>query len=150
MSLQTGIHSPAIYTGRMFQISVEREFCAAHALVIGGAGGVREPVHGHNFKLTVAVQGERLDADGLLLDFHALERLVEEVIRPLNSADLNAPGKLTRDGKPLNPSAEAIAQHIGDRVAAGLAGITPAGAPVPRLAYVRLTEAPGCAVVYTP
>jgi 6-pyruvoyltetrahydropterin/6-carboxytetrahydropterin synthase len=132
----------------MFQISVDREFCAAHALDIQG---VREPVHGHNFRLTVAVEGDRLDADGLLLDFHALERLVDGVIRPLNVSDLNAaPALVGEGGKRVNPSAEAIARHIGDRVAQGLEGITPNGAPVPRLAYIRLTEAPGCAVVYSP
>ncbi len=134
----------ALYSG-MFQISVDREFCAAHALDIQG---VREPVHGHNFRLTVAVEGERLDADGLLLDFHALERLVDETIRPLNTADLNASPAFA--GKGINPTAEAIARHIGERVAAGLEGVTPRGAPVPRLAYVRLTEAPGCVVVYFP
>ncbi|HMN40638.1 MAG TPA: 6-carboxytetrahydropterin synthase [Phycisphaerales bacterium] len=132
----------------MFQVSVEREFCAAHALDIQG---VREPVHGHNFRLIVAVEGERLDADGLLLDFHALERLVDEVIRPLNTADLNASGALVDEGGArINPTAEAIARHIGDRVGAGLAGITPDGSHAARLAYVRLTEAPGCAVVYSP
>ena len=129
----------------MFQISVEREFCAAHALVIAG---VREAVHGHNFRLTVTVQGERIDTDGLLLDFHALERLVDEIIRPLNNADMNASPAFT-SGK-QNPTAELIAKHIGDRVAAGLAGITPHGTETPRLASVRLTEAPGCAVTYLP
>jgi 6-pyruvoyltetrahydropterin/6-carboxytetrahydropterin synthase len=132
----------------MFQISVEREFCAAHALVIAG---VQETVHGHNFKLTVTVQGERLDADGLLLDFHALERLVDEIIRPLHNADMNAVPAFA--GGKQNPTAELIAKHIGDRVAAGLPAIIltgVGGALLPRLASVRLTEAPGCAVTYSP
>ncbi len=131
----------------MFQISVDREFCAAHALVIRG---VREPVHGHNFRLTVTVAGDSLDADGLLLDFHALERLVDEIIRPLNTADINA---LPAFAGKQNPTAELIAKHIGDRVSSGLSAIAPGGAntpPPPRLASVRLTEAPGCAVVYSP
>jgi 6-pyruvoyltetrahydropterin/6-carboxytetrahydropterin synthase len=128
----------------MFQISVEKEFCAAHALVIQGQ---REPVHGHNFKLTVTLQGDRLDADGLLLDFHALDKLVGEILRPLTNADLNAaPGFA---GK-LNPTAELVAKHIADSVSAGLPAITPKGAPLPRLASVRLTEAPGCSVTFTP
>lgn len=128
----------------MFQISVEREFCAAHALVIAGA---REPVHGHNFRVTVTVEGERLDADGLLVDFHALERLVDEIIRPWNNADLNAIDPFSGG---LNPSAENVAACIGEKIAAGLARLVPTGAPRPRLARVRLTEAPGCAVVYAP
>ncbi|HVU64514.1 MAG TPA: 6-carboxytetrahydropterin synthase [Phycisphaerales bacterium] len=129
----------------MFQISVEKEFCAAHALAIAGAAGPggREPLHGHNFHLTVTLQGERLDADGLLLDFHALERLINDIVHPLHNQNLN-------DKLPFNPSAELIAKHLADRITAGLPSITPKGAPVPRLAAVRLTEAPGCAVTYTP
>ncbi len=127
----------------MFQISVDREFCAAHALVIRG---VREPVHGHNFKLTVTLQGPTLDPDGLLLDFHALERLVDEIIRPLTNTDLTIAPALAG----VNPTAELIAKHIADGVRAALPAITPPGAPVPALASVRLTEAPGCAVTYVP
>jgi 6-pyruvoyltetrahydropterin/6-carboxytetrahydropterin synthase len=127
----------------MFQISVEKEFCAAHALLIAGIPGGREPIHGHNFHLTVTLQGDRLDEDGLLLDFHALERLVDEIIRPLNNQNLN-------DTLPINPTAELIAKHIAGRIIAGLPSITPKGAPAPRLASIRLTEAPGCAVIYTP
>jgi 6-pyruvoyltetrahydropterin/6-carboxytetrahydropterin synthase len=124
----------------MFQISVQREFCAAHALMIAGT---REPTHGHNFHLTVTLQSDRLDPDGLLLDFHALERLVDEIIRPLNNQNLN-------EKLPINPSAELIAKHIADRITAALPSITPKGAPQPQLASIRLTEAPGCAVTYIP
>ena len=49
----------------MFELSVEREFCAAHALVINGR---REPVHGHNWKVQVVVGGEGLDHNDLLCD----------------------------------------------------------------------------------
>jgi 6-pyruvoyltetrahydropterin/6-carboxytetrahydropterin synthase len=128
----------------MFQISVEREFCAAHALVIAG---VREPVHGHNFRLAVTLEGDRLDADGLLLDFHALERLVDEIIRPYHNADLGSQPPFNGG---LNPSAENIAAHIARRVAEGLPSITSSGGHRPRLASVRLTEAPGCSVIYRP
>ena len=127
----------------MFQISVESEFCAAHALVIRG---LREPTHGHNFKLTVTLEGPTLDPDGLLLDFHAVERLVHEVTRPLNNSDLNT---LPAFGQ-QSPSAEHIARFIADRITAGLPAIVPAGPNRPRLAAVRVTEAPGCSVTYQP
>ncbi len=127
----------------MFHISVDREFCAAHALLFQGA---REPIHGHNFKLSVTLMGTALDADGLLLDFHALEKLVDEIIRPLTNVDLTSAPAL----RGQNPSAELIAKHIADRITASLPSITPPGAPQPTLASVRLTEAPGCAVTYFP
>lgn len=128
----------------MFQISVQREFCAAHALVIAG---MREVVHGHNFHLTVTVESADLDADGLVMDFHALERLVDQIIRPMINADLNA---ITPFANGLNPSAENIARTIAEQVTHGLEPILPRQGPRPRLASVRLTEAPGCAVTYIP
>ena len=46
----------------MYELSVESEFCAAHALLIKG---VREPVHGHNFRVTLTLEAPSLDADAL-------------------------------------------------------------------------------------
>src|SRR5690606_34763268 len=37
---------PGSYTASMYELKVQREFCAAHALMIKGQ---REPVHGHNW-----------------------------------------------------------------------------------------------------
>ncbi|MBY0312718.1 MAG: 6-carboxytetrahydropterin synthase [Phycisphaerales bacterium] len=128
----------------MFQISVEREFCAAHALRIRQT---REATHGHNFKLVVTLEGPALDADGLLLDFHALETLVDHIIAPMRNGNLN---EIPPFSGGLNPSAEEIARHIANRVRSGLPGLL-VGAPAGvRLASVRLTEAPGCAVLYLP
>jgi len=127
----------------MFEVNVEREFCAAHALVIAG---FQEPTHGHNFRLTVTVASDALDGDGLLVDFHALERLVDSVIRPFANADLNRTPPFDR----VNPSAERIAEHIGRAVAEKLGSIAPPAGLKPRLSGVRLTEAPGCSVVYRP
>lgn len=127
----------------MFHITVDREFCAAHALLIRG---VLEPLHGHNFHLSVTLRGPALDADGLLLDFHALDHALSEILRPFTNANLNTTPPFTT----LNPSAENIAKYLGDRIAQVLPGITPPGAPVPALHSIRLTEAPNCAVTYYP
>jgi 6-pyruvoyl-tetrahydropterin synthase len=62
---------------RMFTIAVTREFCAAHAIVIAG---VREPLHGHNFRVTATLEGESLDGEGLLCDFHLVERELEAIM----------------------------------------------------------------------
>lgn len=128
----------------MYQVSVETEFCAAHAIVLGGE---REPVHGHNWRVTVTVAGEGLDSEGLLLDFHALERLVAEIIGPFKNRDLNTTPPFDR----VNPTAEHVARHIAEGVSGGLAALR-TGAEHPRLRVdsVRVTEAPGCAVVYRP
>ena len=127
----------------MFEITVESEFCSAHAILIAGK---REPAHGHNWHVTLALAGDRLDADGLLLDFHALERTLADVLGPFRNADLNKTPPFDR----LNPSAENVARHIADSVSRALSLSGPAPNNPVRVAWVRLTEAPGCAVVYRP
>ena len=128
----------------MFEISTETEFCAAHALSIAGR---REPVHGHNFRVTVTVRSDRLDADGLVCDFHALERIVADTIGPWRDGMLNDRPPFDRE----NPTAEMIARRIGESVSAALPGALSGGAARGvRLSSVRVTEAPGCAAVYRP
>jgi len=120
----------------MFALEVETGFSAAHALSIRGE---REPVHGHDFRVRVVVTGGGLDADGLLVDFHELERNLGEIVAPFRNRDLNAVPPFDR----TNPSAEEIARHVGDALGRRL----PAGRSVES---VRVTEAPGCAAIYRP
>ncbi len=120
----------------MFEISVETEFSAAHALLIDGR---REPLHGHNWHVTATVAGPDLDRDGLLCDFHAVERALREITARFQNANLN---DLPPFAAGLNPSAENVARHIAERLAA-----LPVGA---RLESVRVTEARGCAATYRP
>jgi len=140
----------------MFELSIESEFCAAHAIVIGGE---REAIHGHNWCVTVTVGGTTLDSDELLVDFHALEALVARVLQPMNNRSLNDVPPFDR----VNPTAEAVARHIALAVEQGLSehdrgagsGEQPAEAGSSRgsnsgvgVISVRVTEAPGCAAVY--
>lgn len=114
----------------MFELSVQREFCAAHAITIKGR---REPVHGHNWKVQVVVAGPSLDDNGLLCDFHVIERDVDAVIKRFDNGDLNATPPFDR----VNPTAERVAEHIGEEVAKRL----PARV---RLVRTTVSEAPGC------
>ncbi|MDZ4754608.1 MAG: 6-carboxytetrahydropterin synthase [Phycisphaerae bacterium] len=120
----------------MFLLEIATEFCAAHAIVIGGA---REALHGHNFHVTVTVAGEQLDNEGLLCDFHAVERSLEQIITPFRDGNLNTTPPFDR----VNPTAERIAHHIG--VALGV--MLP---PAVHVASVRVTEAARCAAIYRP
>lgn len=115
---------------------MESEFCAAHAIVIRGA---REPVHGHNWKVTVAISGSDLDADGLLCDFHDVERELAAVLGPWRNADLNAASEFRQ----VNPTAECVARTIAVALQSRLR--LPEGVGV---AWVRVTEAPGCAATF--
>lgn len=124
----------------MYQITVDREFCAAHALVIAGT---KEPLHGHNFQVTVTITGDRLDSDGLLCDFHTVNAVLKDVCRPFVNANLNETAPFDK----LNPTAELIAKHIGDEMSSLL---NEALAPAARVDSVRVTETTGCAAVYRP
>ncbi|USN99372.1 MAG: 6-carboxytetrahydropterin synthase [Phycisphaeraceae bacterium] len=122
----------------MYEITVEREFCAAHALSVAGQ---REPLHGHNFRVTATIAGEELDHDGLLCDFHTVNAVLKEICRPFVNANLN-------DVEPfigLNPTAEQIARHIADQLTASL---DESLAPAARVASVRVSETTGCTAIY--
>ena len=118
----------------MFELSVEREFCAAHAIIINGH---REPVHGHNWRVRIVVQGDELDSNGLLCDFHLIERELDRIIKPFHNNDLNAVPPFDR----INPTAEHVARHIAETLQPKL----------PRqvtLTRASVTEAPGCIATF--
>src|SRR4051812_39291725 len=90
-----------------FQIATTHHFSAAHQLRL--YDGSLEPLHGHNWQVRVTVAAEQLDAIGVVMDFHELERVVEELVRPMHNRHLN---ELEAFGK-LNPSTENVAAMIG-------------------------------------
>jgi len=120
----------------MYELTVEREFCAAHAIRIGA---MMEPVHGHNWRVKATIVGGDLDANGLLVDFHKVERLLDRVIAPFHNAYLNAAPPFDA----VNPTAELVAKEIGARLIEHL----PRGVVLTRLS---VTEAPGCTAAYIP
>jgi 6-pyruvoyltetrahydropterin/6-carboxytetrahydropterin synthase len=118
------------YTPVVFEITVHREFCAAHAISFRGR---REPLHGHNWHVRATVSGSTLDGDGLLLDFHELSALMDEIVKRLDTTDLN----VTPPFDEVNPTAENVALHI----MRSLSGRLPERVMV---SSVSVTEAPGC------
>ncbi len=93
---------------RMYEVSVDETFAAGHAL--RGYKGKCENVHGHNYKVRVALAGPELDSVGLLYDFVHLKQVIQAVIGSLDHRFLN-------DFPPfdtVNPSAENIARYIYD------------------------------------
>lgn len=113
------------------------EFCAAHAITIRG---LREPIHGHNWRVRAVVAGPELDADGLLCDFHAVEAALSVVLGPWRNRNLNEVEPFTR----VNPSAENVAREIREALSRALA---PSLGVRARVARVSVTEAPGCEAV---
>lgn len=124
----------------MFEITVQSVFAAAHAIRLGGS---KEPTHGHNWLVLIAVGSETLDANDLVCDFHLVESCLHDVIGPLRNRHLNETPPFDR----INPTAERVAEHIAHAVGRSLAGRLPASA---RLVRVEVTEAPGCSAIYRP
>ncbi|OHE56219.1 MAG: 6-carboxytetrahydropterin synthase QueD [Thermodesulfovibrio sp. RBG_19FT_COMBO_42_12] len=92
----------------MFELMIETDFSAAHQ--IRGYKGACERLHGHNWKIQVHVVAERLNEIDMVIDFHELKRLTEEVIAPLDHSFLNDIFPFTEK----NPSSENIAKWIYD------------------------------------
>jgi 6-pyruvoyltetrahydropterin/6-carboxytetrahydropterin synthase len=90
-----------------FQIRTTRVFSAAHHLRL--YDGSLEPLHGHNWRVQITVATAKLDAIGVVMDFHELERLVDAIILPMHNRHLNDLPEFSS----LNPSAENVAWHIG-------------------------------------
>lgn len=122
----------------MYEITVEAEFSAAHAIIIAGQ---REPLHGHNWHVVATVEGDRLDADGLLCDFHTVEEMLHEIIAAFHNRNLNETTPFDR----VNPTAELVAKFIGDELASGL---NAALVPNAWVASVSVSEAARCRAVY--
>ncbi|HWP60045.1 MAG TPA: 6-carboxytetrahydropterin synthase [Candidatus Acidoferrales bacterium] len=73
---------------RRFSIQVEKDyfnFASAHFLIF--ADGHREPLHGHNYQVSVAVEGE-LDDAGVVLNFITFKPLVKKICDELDHRTL--------------------------------------------------------------
>ncbi len=124
----------------MFQVSVDETFSAGHAL--RSYKGKCENPHGHNYKVRVTLEGEKLDSVGLLYDFVHLKQIMQDVIRALDHRYLN-------DFAPFdtqNPSAENIAKYVYDEASKKMRE-APNGA---RIASITVWETDTTAATYTP
>jgi len=69
---------------RSFRVHVAKDylkFSAAHFIAYKG---FRERLHGHNYRVSVEVEGTSLGPEGYLLDFGLLKRIARNVCRTLD------------------------------------------------------------------
>ena len=118
-----------------FDITATRTFAAAHQLRL--YDGSLEPLHGHNWVVRVTVSAAKLDAIGVVMDFHELERLLDAIVTPMHNTHLNDLPTF----KQLNPSTENVALHVGRSLS------LPAGI---RLTSVEVWETEQNSAVYRP
>lgn len=112
----------------MFTIRVEKTFSAAHRVT--GPGGKCEELHGHTYRVAVAVESQALDRHGMVVDFAEVRARLAAVLP---------------DHKYLNefydfvPTAENLARHLYRELARS--------GPV---ASVRVWESEDCSAEFRP
>jgi 6-pyruvoyltetrahydropterin/6-carboxytetrahydropterin synthase len=122
----------------VYEISVEQEFDAAHAL--RGYEGKCENLHGHRYRVAITVRANKLNEIGLAYDFTLLKKKASQVLDRFDHTFLN-------DITPfdtINPSAENIAATIYGEMKSSLAD-----APV-AVARVEVWESPTSRAEYRP
>ena len=120
----------------MFRVCVSTSFDATHAVTIQG---IDETPHSHNWKIVATLEGTTLDDDELLIDFLEVEKILDSIIAPFKTANLNTVDVL--EGK--NPSTELVALYIGEALCKQIQD------PI-QVQSVVVTEAPNCKAIYYP
>lgn len=95
----------------MFELNVEDEFAAAHYL--RNYKGKCERMHGHNYRVMVAVKAKRLNKIGLVVDFGEIKTELKKVMEILDHKVLDELPAF----RVVNPSAENIAKYVFDSLA---------------------------------
>jgi 6-pyruvoyltetrahydropterin/6-carboxytetrahydropterin synthase len=94
----------------MFEVTVEETFSSGHAL--RGYRGKCENPHGHNYRVTVCLEGRELNPIGLLYDFKDLKAMIRRETERLDHQYLND----LEPFRELNPSAENLARVLFERI----------------------------------
>ncbi len=124
----------------MFEVAVEQSFASAHAL--RNYKGRCENVHGHNWKVRVVIEGEKLDATGMLVDFLDVKSLLGEILDRIDHQFLNEIPPFDV----INPSAKNIAKYFYQQMTGRLAET-----PVPvRIREVKIWETEIQSATYRP
>ncbi|MFQ5466199.1 MAG: 6-carboxytetrahydropterin synthase QueD [Thermodesulfobacteriota bacterium] len=98
----------------MYELTVETWFSAAHNL--REYKGKCEALHGHNWKVEVAVTAEKLDDAGMVVDFKVLKKETEDLLDTLDHKYLNEIPPFDA----INVTAENIARFIFEELSGRL------------------------------
>jgi len=98
----------------MYELRVITQFAAAHRL--RNFKGKCEKLHGHNWRIEVIVEGEKLNDAGLLIDFKEVKDDTNRILEELDHSFLNELSQF----KDQNPSSENIAAYIFEKLSSKL------------------------------
>ena len=99
----------------MYEVGVVEQFEAAHRL--RGDFGPATRTHGHTYRVELVLRGPRLRDDGTLCDLGQVGNALRQAVGDLHYQDLDALPAL----RGRNTTAEIVAEHLLERVAAALA-----------------------------
>lgn len=120
----------------MFTVKVCSDFSAAHAL--RGYVGNCARVHGHNWKVEVALRVGELDDIGISVDFRTIRKQTKNIIAQLDHQFIN-------EIKPfdmINPTAENLAKYFFQTL------VKQFNTPIIRVADVTIWETDRAGVSY--
>lgn len=122
----------------MYELTILSEFEAAH--LIPNYPGKCRRLHGHNWKVEIALAGDKLDDLGMVIDFRDFKDAANKVIDRLDHYCLNEIEPFQNTA----PTAENIAKYIYDQLLKE--GCFPKNI---RLEFVKVWESPRSAVKYS-
>lgn len=120
----------------MYKLNVTSHFSSAHHLV--GYDGPCKELHGHNWKVRVALLCDKIDSIGMAIDFTIVKKHLEEQMNELDHRLLNDLPAFQQN----NPTSENIAKYLYDNL---LAKFSPLGCKV---SEVEVWESEKSSVVY--
>ena len=123
----------------MYEIKVGAHFDAAHYL--RDYRGPCSRMHGHTWRVETAVNGGELGPGHMVIDFHDLKALLEEVIKPFDHSCLNEVDPFNE----LSPTSENLARFIYEELNKKLGGLKPQVS----LGWVSVSESPDTQVIYS-
>jgi 6-pyruvoyltetrahydropterin/6-carboxytetrahydropterin synthase len=95
----------------VYRVSKQLWFCAAHQVRLSETRC--EALHGHNYRVLVHAEAEKLDEVSYVLDFAALKKAAVEATARFDHQNLNEVEPFTK----LNPTAEELARHLCEELA---------------------------------
>jgi len=119
----------------LFTVSVEAHFWASHQLTL--PDGSKEPVHRHNWAVSVDVSRDELNSMGLVMDFHQLKTMVDNIVTEFGNMALERIEYFQRN----SPSAESVAKYIYEELESKLPKDV-------KLNHVRVVEEAGCSAKF--
>ena len=122
----------------MYRLTVKDHFDAAHSL--RGYPGECRKLHGHTWDVEATVEGQELDAIGIVYDFKLLKDDLRAVLDDYDHVFLDEVPPFDT----INPTAENLARIVFERLSATIV------APGVTVVEIAVWESPVAKLVYRP